>query len=461
MKFNELNLAPQLTMALSELSIEELTEAQQACLPHIINGEDAAVRAKTGSGKTFAFGLALLQGLIGTEKDSHSGLFGLVLCPTRELANQVSEQLRLLAKFHSNTKISTFVGGVAIGPQIASLVHTPSIVVGTPGRVMDLISKEALNISNVKCLVLDEADRMLDMGFADQMEWVLKQLPKQKQSLLFSATFEGKIEQLSRRYLKQAKVIEVDTNTQHSNISQIAYVIQNERRHYAAAAVLTHYQSPSCIIFCQTKQDTQSLADELYQMGFIAKAMHGDLTQQERQQVLTQFSLSTLNILVATDVAARGLDLEQVDLVINAYLADSADIHTHRIGRTGRSNQKGLAVTLIKESQEKLLKEIAASTHSSIQVKHSQSLRFHANRIIEPEHQCIMIDGGKKQKISKGDLIGALIKKGELPKDDIGKINVTHDKSYMAIKIRSVKRALAFLRENKVKGKQLRARRLK
>lgn len=459
--FSEYPLEGALQSSLADLGYTHLTKAQEACLSVVLEGQDAAVKAKTGSGKTLAFGLGALQSLIKAQEAGHSGVHTLVLCPTRELAQQVAEQLRLLAKHHANTKILTLVGGISIGPQIASLVHAPSVVVGTPGRVMDLISKQKLDVSAVKTLVLDEADRILDMGFADQMGWILNALPKARHSMLFSATFGSAIQSLTKQYLQKAAVIEVEDNEQHSQITQLAYQIQDDRSVYAVAALLTHYQPQSCMVFCQTKHETQALCDELLGMGFSVHTIHGDLTQAQRQQVLTQFSIKTCNVLVATDVAARGLDLDQVDLVINAQLADSAETHTHRVGRTGRAEQTGTAITLIQDNQQKALAQIAELTNSHIPVKHIQALRFHANRIALPEHECVMIDGGKKQKISKGDLLGALIKQAEIVKDDIGKMQITHDKSYVAIKQRSVKRALAHFRENKVKGKSLRARKLK
>lgn len=461
MPFVSLDLAPELQSALADLNYVNLTVAQQACLPTLLSGQDTAVKAKTGSGKTLAFGLTLLQNLIAAQASGHSGCYALVLCPTRELAQQVAEQLRLLAKHYANTKILTLVGGISIGPQIASLVHAPSIVVGTPGRVMDLIGKNKLDVSAVQTLVLDEADRILDMGFADQMGWILNALPSPRHSMLFSATFGSAIERLTKQYLHKAAIIEVEDKQQHTQITQMAYQIQDERAVYAVSALLTHYQPQSCMVFCQTKHDTQSLNDDLLKQGFSVHTIHGDLTQAQRQQVLTQFALKTCNILVATDVAARGLDLDQVDLVINAQLADSAETHTHRVGRTGRAEQTGTAITLIKDSQQKAIAKIAEDTNSHIPVKHIQALRFHANRIVLPAHECIAVDGGKKQKISKGDLLGALIKQAEIAKEDIGKMQITHDKAYIAIKQRSVKRALNHFRENKVKGKNLRARKLK
>jgi ATP-independent RNA helicase DbpA len=458
--FSELKLAPVLQSALAELKYTKLTKAQQACLPSLLTGKDVAVKAKTGSGKTLAFGLTLLQNLIEAQEQGHTGVYSLVLCPTRELAQQVADQLRLLAKHYANTKILTLVGGTPTGPQIASLVHAPSIVVGTPGRVMDLIRKNKLDVSALKSLVLDEADRILDMGFSDQMDWILDALPTARQTMLFSATFGSTIEKLTHKYLHRAAIIQVEDSGQHSQITQLAYLLPDDRMTYAVATVLTHHQPNSCIVFCRTKLQTQELADDLLEKGFNVQAIHGDLTQEERQQVLTQFAIKTCNLLIATDVAARGLDLDQVDLVINAQLANSAETHTHRVGRTGRAEQTGTAITLIKDNQQKTIAQIALDTHSHIPVKDMRALRFNDKRIVLPTHECIMVDGGKKQKISKGHFLGALIKKAEIAGEDVGKMQITHDKSFIAIKQRSVNQALKHFRENRVKGKSFRARKL-
>lgn len=461
MQFNELALAEPLKRALADLNFSEPTPTQEACLPALLEGRDVLVQAKTGSGKTLAFGLPIAQSLIEQNHDQGVAGFALVLCPTRELAQQVSQQLRTLFRYYPNTKISTFVGGVAIGPQIASLVHTPNIIVGTPGRILDLVRKKHLQLNTIKALVLDEADRMLDMGFSDQMQAILNMLPSKRQTMLFSATFAQQIEAISQRYLQNAEHVVLDQERSHTNIHQIAYILHDTKPHYAVAALLTQYQARSCIIFCSTKQATHALFEELLVKGFKVQCLHGDLSQYERDQVLYQFALSTVNVLVATDVAARGLDIPQVDLVINTELAESTETHTHRIGRTGRADKHGTAVTLIQSSQQSKLEQLAEQTKVSITAKHAQALRFHANRIEFPSHDCVMVDAGKRQKISKGDLLGALVKRADIVADDIGKMYVTHDKIFIAIKQRSVKRALAYFRENRVKGKKLRARKLK
>lgn len=461
MDFKSLQLNSSLLEALEALDIRVATATQEACLPIALEGRNIVVKAKTGSGKTFAFGIPIANALMNRANELSSSSFALVLCPTRELAQQVADNLRLLFKHFANVKVSALFGGVAIGPQIASLVHAPDIIVGTPGRIMDLVRKGHLDLSNIEKFVLDEADRMLDMGFADQMEYIFRALPNAPQTMLFSATYAQQMESFTQQHLPNASIVSLDNETANLQITQLAYKMHDQRLDYAVSALLSQFQPKSCIVFCMTKKDTQQLYEALASNGIRAQAIHGDLTQWQREQVLIQFTLQTVNVLVATDVAARGLDIPQVDLVINASLAESAEIHTHRIGRTGRSEKQGLAITLFQSNQSTAVERLQEDTQASISIKHAQSLRFHANRVVLPSHECILVDGGKKQKISKGDLLGALTKQAEIVSEDIGKMLVGAEKSYIAIKQRSVKRALTHFREKRVKGKKLKARKLR
>ncbi|MFC4701454.1 DEAD/DEAH box helicase [Glaciecola siphonariae] len=460
--FEQYGLHHALNTSLAELKYTEPTATQQACLPDLLAGKDVAVEAKTGSGKTLAFGLTILNKLAqldGTEQHPHA----LVLCPTRELAEQVNYQLQLLARRMANTKILALFGGVALAPQLSSLRHAPAVVVGTPGRIMDIISQGKLDLSGVKTLVLDEADRMLDMGFSDQMDWILSAMGKQAsevQTLLFSATFGGNIQQLSKRYQKNAEVIALDDAHTRANIEQLAYKVQAGQRDYAVAAILSEYQPDSAIVFCQTKLEVAALSQKLSDDGFTLVQLQGDMEQFERSNAITLFSADCANVMIATDVASRGLDIASVGLVINYRISDDLDIHTHRIGRTGRAGEKGMAITIIDDSDEVKLVAFNSQLPEDIPVKGAQALRFHANRIKQPAFVGIQIDGGKKQKLSKGDILGALTKQAKIPAKDIGKIHVTAQKSFAAVKVRSLKRALMMFREDTVKGKRIRARKL-
>ncbi|MCH1414533.1 MAG: ATP-dependent RNA helicase DbpA [Glaciecola sp.] len=449
------NLRPELLQSVEELGYTHLTDIQAATLPVVLKGEDVLAQAKTGSGKTAAFGLGILQSLDATRTYTHA----LVLCPTRELADQVAEQLRLLARRMDNVKITTLYGGVPMNGQIATLKHRPHIIVGTPGRVMDHLMKHRVHLKELQQFVLDEADRMLDMGFYDELEVIFQHLPLKRQTLLFSATYPDTIAQISDAVQKAPQRIETQSLHTDTKIEQIAYNVTDELRDQAVAAVLSHYQAQAAIVFCHTKAQTFALTEYLQQKDIAAVALNGDLEQRERTQVLTRFAHKSALVLVATDVAARGLDIDAVDVVINYTVTEEPDVYVHRIGRTGRADAEGLAVTLVSESEMVGLRAIEAHAQVVLKPKGIESVRYHANRIVQPAFATLSIDGGKRQKLRPGDILGALTKEAGIDGDDIGKINVTNQVSFIAVKLRSVKRAMAQFREGKIKGKKFRARR--
>ena len=449
------NLRPELLQSVEELGYTHLTDIQAATLPVVLKGEDVLAQAKTGSGKTAAFGLGILQSLDATRTYTHA----LVLCPTRELADQVAEQLRLLARRMDNVKITTLYGGVPMNGQIATLKHRPHIIVGTPGRVMDHLMKHRVHLKELQQFVLDEADRMLDMGFYDELEVIFQHLPQKRQTLLFSATYPDTIAQISDAVQKAPQRIETQSLHTGTKIVPIAYTVTDEHRDQAVAAVLSHYQAQAAIVFCHTKAQTFALTEYLQQKDIAAVALNGDLEQRERTQVLTRFAHKSALVLVATDVAARGLDIDAVDVVINYTVTEEPDVYVHRIGRTGRADAEGLAVTLVSESEMAGLRAIEAHAQVVLKPKGIESVRYHANRIVQPAFATLSIDGGKRQKLRPGDILGALTKEAGIDGDDIGKINVTNQVSFIAVKLRSVKRAMAQFREGKIKGKKFRARR--
>ena len=404
--FTTLNLRPELIQSVTELGYTQLTDIQAATIPVVLAGEDVLAQAKTGSGKTAAFGLGILQGLDEKRTYTHA----LVLCPTRELADQVAEQLRLLARRMDNVKITTLCGGIPMNGQIATLRHPPHIIVGTPGRVMDHMLNHRVKLHNLKQFVLDEADRMLDMGFYDELEVIFKHLPKVRQTLMFSATYPDTIAQISDVVQKTPKRIETQSLHSETKIQQIAYKVSDEHRQQAVAAIITHYQAKAAIVFCHTKIQTFELTEYLQQKDISAVALNGDLEQRERTQVLTRFAHKSALVLVATDVAARGLDIDAVDLVINYTVSEEPDVYVHRIGRTGRADAEGLAVTLVSDAEMANLREIEAHAQVVLKPKGIESVRFHANRIIQPEYVTLSIDGGKRQKLRPGDILGSLTK---------------------------------------------------
>ncbi|MDH5408512.1 MAG: ATP-dependent RNA helicase DbpA, partial [Gammaproteobacteria bacterium] len=313
LNFSSLSIAKPMLEGLEALGYAQMTPIQAQSLPHILDGKDLIAQAKTGSGKTAAFGIGLLN-RIKAEKFSVQAL---VLCPTRELAEQVAKEIRRLASFTQNIKLITLCGGTPLGPQAASLEKGAHIVVATPGRLLDHLSKKTLQLKSVNMLVLDEADRMLDMGFQDAIRTVTAELPKSRQTLLFSATFPDSIQDMSRSIQHKPVSVKVDTEHAQGKIEQLFYEIKKHERNSTLALLLEHYKPASVVIFCKTKRDTQDVADMLNEQGHSAVAIHGDLEQRDRNQVLIRFANQSCPILVATDVAARGLDVKDLAMVIN------------------------------------------------------------------------------------------------------------------------------------------------
>ena len=340
--FNELPLPPAMLEILQQLEYRTMTPIQAASLPITLAGHDLIAQAKTGSGKTAAFALPLLIKL----NPRHFGVQAMVLCPTRELADQVTTELRRLARFADNIKILSLVGGSTMRPQADSLEHGAHIVVGTPGRIMDHIERGNLKLDALNTLVLDEADRMLDMGFYDDIAFVVKQCPTRRQTLLFSATYPEGIAKLAQKFMLNPQEVKLLEQHEGSKIRQRFYEIKHEDRLQAVSVLLKHYRPVSTLAFCNTKQQCRDLVDILHAKGIHALTLNGDMEQRERDQVLIQFANRSCSVLVATDVAARGLDIAQLEAVINVDVTPDPEIHIHRIGRTGRADEEGWALSL-------------------------------------------------------------------------------------------------------------------
>jgi ATP-independent RNA helicase DbpA len=449
--FSSLNLHADLLKNLSSLGYEQMTSIQTLSLPVILSGKDVIAQGKTGSGKTAAFGLALLQKLNVKSFKTQS----VVLCPTRELADQVAGEIRKLARGIHNIKVLTLCGGKPFGPQIGSLEHGTHIVVGTPGRIEEHLRKGTLKLGNVKILVLDEADRMLDMGFQDTIDKIVEKVPSSRQTLLFSATYPDEIKSIAQRVMHEPDIINALNTDDALSITQTFYQTNtNDERMYALRLLLAKHKPTSALIFCNTKLDTQAVADKLSYYGFYALAIHGDLDQCERDQALIRFANKSISVLVATDVAARGLDIDALDIVINFSLAHDLEAHVHRIGRTGRAGCSGLACSLYSNMESHKLKVLGVDIHSD-------PLPSEANLdklIKKPAMTTLKIDGGKKQKLRPGDIVGALTGKGGIAGDEIGKINVMSNWSYVAVASNLVKVALKKIQNDKLKGKWFRIR---
>ena len=352
--FSTLPLKPALLENIESLGYTQLTPIQAESLPHILEGKDVIAQAKTGSGKTACFGIGMLSRL----DLSNFRVQAMVVCPTRELADQVCKEIRRLARFTQNIKVLALCGGVPFGPQVDSLRHGVHIVVGTPGRLQEHLRKRSLRLSNLKVLVLDEADRMLDMGFEEAVTEIISHAPTHRQTLLFSATFPDPIRELSRKFQYKPITVSIEESHHADIIEQLFYEVEKNQRTNALGYLLSYHRPESTVVFCNTKKDCHDVANDLANGGFSVQALHGDLEQKDRDQVLVRFANKSCSILVATDVAARGLDIKELQAVINYELPWDPEIYVHRIGRTGRAGNKGLSLSLCTQQELPRVKAI-------------------------------------------------------------------------------------------------------
>ncbi|MCR6664086.1 MAG: ATP-dependent RNA helicase DbpA [Luteimonas sp.] len=449
-------LPPALLQGVEAAGYTTMTPIQAQALPAILDGRDVIAQAPTGSGKTAAFGLGLLHRLDPTRIKTQA----LVLCPTRELADQVGKQLRKLAVGIPNLKVSILCGGIPLGPQLASLTHDPHVVVGTPGRIQELAKKKALHLDGVRTLVLDEADRMLDMGFEEAIRDIVKRTPKERQGLLFSATFPDAIRSLGQAMLRDATQVSIDGGAQPATIEQWFFEAEPARRAPLLAAVLLRHRPESAVVFCNTRADTAEVVGSLSHYGFSALALHGDMEQRDRDEVLVQFANRSCSVLVASDVAARGLDVEDIGAVVNYELPTDVDTYLHRIGRTGRAGRDGLALSLCTPRELPRADAIAERLGKPLHWDKVAPLSGKAANVPVAAMATLRIDGGRSDKLRPGDIVGALTGDADLHKDAIGKIDVFATRSYVAIARAQAGKALSALREGKIKGRRFRVARL-
>jgi len=449
-QFSSLPLEQAMIDNLNDLGYTEMTPIQQQSLPLVLEGHDLIAKAKTGSGKTAAFGLGLLHKLDVKQWKIQV----LVMCPTRELADQVANELRRLARFKHNIKILTLCGGMPLTPQRISLEHGAHIIVGTPGRIQDHIGKKTLDLSNVHTLILDEADRMLDMGFLDDIKQIISHVRPQRQTLLFSATYPDEIKALSDSIMKDAKTVSAESREEKPDIVQTFYKSSERDKAADLLKLLLHHQASSCIIFCNMKVTCDEVADYLYNAGLHAVALHGDMEQRERTEVLTLFSNGSVSILVATDVAARGLDIKDLDLVVNYDVPNQSEVYVHRIGRTGRAGKSGIAATLYTPREENKIREIEAETGEGVDYGQLDQLKH--NELYAPKFVTLRIDGGKKEKLRPGDIVGAITSDKKIKGDEIGNISVTAIRAYVAVEREKAGHAFNLIRDGKMKGRKFR-----
>ncbi|PKM05920.1 MAG: ATP-dependent RNA helicase DbpA [Gammaproteobacteria bacterium HGW-Gammaproteobacteria-4] len=452
--FATLELAPSLSQGLDALGYTEMTPVQAQGLPLILAGSDLIAQAPTGSGKTAAFGLGLLQRIDVT----NARVQALVLCPTRELADQVAKEIRKLATGIANLKVLLLVGGVSLRPQLASLGRPPHVIVGTPGRVLELLKQQALKLGAVRTLVLDEADRMLDMGFEDDIRQIAGKTGKERQTLLFSATYPAAIRELAPSLMREPAEITVDAALEQPAIEQIFHEVDAAQRAGAIAALLLTHRPESAVVFCNMRRDTEELVAALRGFGFSALALHGDMEQRDRDEILLRFANGSCSVLAASDVAARGLDIKDLAAVINYELPSDPDVYLHRIGRTGRAGRGGMALSLVAPREMPRAHALRDQHGQDYRWASVVPLRTRSGEAPQAKMATLRIDAGKTDKLRAGDILGALTGDTGLSASAIGKIDIFPTRSYVAIRRDLLAQALKRLSAGKIKGRNFRVR---
>jgi ATP-independent RNA helicase DbpA len=452
--FAVLPLNPATLANLERLGYLEMTAIQAASLPPALLGKDIIAQAKTGSGKTAAFALTLLSNLNARRFAVQS----LVLCPTRELADQVTTEIRRLARSDDNIKVVTLCGGVPLRNQLATLEHGAHIVVGTPGRVMDHLERGSLHLDAMNTLVLDEADRMLDMGFFEDIVTVAKQCPKERQTLLFSATYPEGIAKLAAQFMRDPVTVKVEAQHAGGQIEQRWYQVEDSGRGEAVSLLLDHFRPASALAFCNTKAQCRRLVEALREQGFSALALYGELEQRERDQVLVRFANRSCSVLVATDVAARGLDIANLAAVINVDVTPDPEIHIHRIGRTGRAGETGLVLNLVSMDEMGSVGKIELLQGRESGWHQLDELKPTGKGHLVPPMVTVHIQGGRKEKIRPGDVLGALTADLGYSREQVGKIDVNEFSTYVAVERSVAHDAARRLNDGRIKGKSVKVR---
>jgi ATP-independent RNA helicase DbpA len=455
-EFSALPLSPSLLQALDALAYRQMTPVQAQGLPAILAGRDLIGQAPTGSGKTVAFGLGLLHRL----DPNLLRVQALVLCPTRELADQVAKEIRRLAAAIANLKVLILTGGVALGPQLASLRKDSHVIVGTPGRVQEMLRKKVLHFAHVRTLVLDEADRMLDMGFEEPIREIVGKTPATRQTLLFSATYPEAIREISRSVLRDPLEVTVAAAAEQVTIEQAFFEVELKSKPALLAGLLLHYKPESSVVFCNTRSDTADVVNALTELGFSALALHGDIEQRDRDEVLVRFANRSCSVLVASDVAARGLDIKDLAAVINYEMPHDLDTYLHRIGRTGRAGRGGLVLSLVTPREMPRALALEKQQGAALRWCKANPLNAKSENALPAAMVTMRIDAGRTDKLRPGDILGALTGDAGLSADAVGKIDVFATRSYVAIARAVADKALARLRAGKIKGRKLRVARI-
>ena len=453
--FAALGLSTALQDVVAELGFSEPTPVQTQAIPVLLAGEDLIAQAQTGTGKTAAFALPILERLALEPRVPRV----LVLCPTRELSAQVAREIRRLGRKHAGLRVLVLAGGEPRRRQSSALAEGAHVLVGTPGRLLDLLTRQDLDLSGLTTLVLDEADRMLDMGFEDEMRALLAAAPKSRQTALFSATFPDSIQALSGKHQRKPKRIHIEASeTATKQIRQLVLRVDAEERLSALLRVLAHHPHESALVFANFKASIAQVKDALCQAGHAADSLHGDLEQIDRDRVMAKFRNGTTRVLIASDVAARGLDVEGLDLIVNYEIPHKPDVYVHRIGRTGRAGHAGVAISFASDREQAKLDAIEAFTG----VKLGKARVPASTPALKPAESAAKMDTlrlslGRKDKLRPGDILGALTgEAGGLSGDDVGKIEIHDTYSYVAVSRRVSNAARKSLSAGRIKGKRCR-----
>jgi ATP-independent RNA helicase DbpA len=461
MDFASLGLSADLVQVTRELKYEKLTPIQAASIPLLLKGEDLIGQSRTGSGKTAAFTIPILQSLGARNELRARQTRALVLCPTRELCTQVAREVRRLGRRHAGLQVLILSGGQPLGPQLDALERGVHIIVGTPGRVQDHLDRRSLDCRRVETFVLDEADRMLDMGFQADIERIAESLPAKRQTVLFSATFPRTIASMSRGLQNNPLHVTIEDDGEgHADIEQVLYEVLADGREAALLALLADRKPESAIVFCNFKVSVASLADSLKAAGVSVAALHGDLEQRDRDRVMAKFRNRSIRVLVATDVAARGIDVESLDMVVNYELPSDAEAYVHRVGRTGRAGKKGLAVSFATKREDAKIERIEKMAGVTLEKRALPKAEIEtkpAAVAADASMETLFIGGGRKDKVRPGDILGALTgEAGGLKGEEVGKIEI-HDRfAYVAVSKKVAARALKALTDGRIKGRKFR-----
>lgn len=448
--FEQLKLNAALLKSLDALNYTSPTPIQEQSIPLLLQGHDVAGQAETGSGKTAAFGLPLLQSI----NPGLQQVQALVVVPTRELAVQVRQELKQYARFIPNLKITAFYGGHSFRLEEDSLAHPPQVLVGTPGRLTDHLSRRTLDLSNVAQVVLDEADKLLEMGFEEELDELLRALPRKRQTILFSATMEEDVKELIANSLQDPKFVQASAAAVPDRIVYYGLKVQDAQKPQALVQLLQSIDPAGTVVFVNARLTTVEVAQHLQEHGFQARALHGKLEQSDRDKTMTLFRNGTASILVATDLAARGLDMEVVQQIIHFELPQHQDAYQHRSGRTGRAGKSGTVYTLLNSRETQKLEQ-----WPDVQVNEWLDLNELAAAdtpapVEAPALTTLHISGGRKDKLSPRDIVGALIAEVGLKAAEIGKIEIQDRHSFVAIPEEAASAAVRILSAARIKGKR-------